>query len=233
MIIKIFASGSKGNSYLLSDGEFSLLLEAGISYKEIQRGMDFDMSKVEGCLISHSHFDHAKCVRDLAHRGIDVYMTYETIIELNLPKNDRFKICMPYIPTFTDHFIIMPFWASHDVPCVGYLIGSKSNNENTLFVTDTGYLKYDFKDLNHIMIECNYSEEIMTKLEMSGEKSQAMCDRIRMTHLGLHQVKEFLQKNDLSKVQKIILLHGSDLNSDSTQFVSEIQSLTGIPTEVA
>ena len=55
MFIDIFASGSKGNSYRISDGETAILLECGISFKEIQQKTCFEISKLAGCLISHEH----------------------------------------------------------------------------------------------------------------------------------------------------------------------------------
>ena len=54
MDIKVLASGSSGNSYRISDGSTSLLLECGIKYNEIQRRLNYNVS-VTGCLISHSH----------------------------------------------------------------------------------------------------------------------------------------------------------------------------------
>ena len=47
------------------------------------------------------------------------------------------------------------------------------------------------------------------------------------SHFSLENVKEFLQANDLSKVQEIWLLHLSDGNSDAERFKREIQELTG------
>jgi len=50
------ASGSSGNCYRISDGKTSLLLEAGIPYKQIQKGCGFRLSEIKACLISHEHF---------------------------------------------------------------------------------------------------------------------------------------------------------------------------------
>jgi len=55
MEIKVLASGSSGNAYFVSDGKTPLLLEAGIPFKEIQRGLNFRLQELVGCLISHEH----------------------------------------------------------------------------------------------------------------------------------------------------------------------------------
>ncbi len=55
MKVKILSSCSKGNCYLLSTPTGSLLLEAGIPIKQIQQGLNFDLSSVVGALITHQH----------------------------------------------------------------------------------------------------------------------------------------------------------------------------------
>ena len=56
MYVKCLGTGSKGNCYALVDklGNI-LLLDAGISLKEIKIGIDFQVSKIVGCLVTHSH----------------------------------------------------------------------------------------------------------------------------------------------------------------------------------
>lgn len=54
-MLKVLATGSKGNCYLLQAGNDKLLLECGIPYKEILKGLDFNLNGVQGCLISHEH----------------------------------------------------------------------------------------------------------------------------------------------------------------------------------
>lgn len=54
MDIKILASGSNGNCYKISTKDTSILLECGIKYQNIERGLNYDVG-VTGCLISHSH----------------------------------------------------------------------------------------------------------------------------------------------------------------------------------
>ena len=55
MFMKCIASGSKGNSYALISDDEILLLEAGINLLDVKRNIDFRVSKVIGCVISHEH----------------------------------------------------------------------------------------------------------------------------------------------------------------------------------
>lgn len=51
--IKTISSGSKGNAYILeSDGEV-LLIELGVSWKEIVKGLNYKIGSVVGALCSH------------------------------------------------------------------------------------------------------------------------------------------------------------------------------------
>lgn len=56
MYAKCLGTGSKGNAYALVDSEgHILLLDCGISIKDIKIGIDFQVSKIVGCLVTHSH----------------------------------------------------------------------------------------------------------------------------------------------------------------------------------
>lgn len=55
MLMKCINSGSSGNGYaLISDNEI-LLIECGVTAKEMLRAIDYHTGKVAGCLISHEH----------------------------------------------------------------------------------------------------------------------------------------------------------------------------------
>jgi phosphoribosyl 1,2-cyclic phosphodiesterase len=53
--ITIIASGSSGNCYLIRSGQSQLLIEAGITFPKIQKAVNFQVSQLDGCLISHCH----------------------------------------------------------------------------------------------------------------------------------------------------------------------------------
>ena len=71
----MLASGSTGNCYRISDGRTSLLLDAGIPIRKIRIGCQFSLSSIAGCLITHSHGDHSKAIKDLLHVGMPVYIS--------------------------------------------------------------------------------------------------------------------------------------------------------------
>ncbi|WP_249961578.1 MBL fold metallo-hydrolase, partial [Histophilus somni] len=88
--IKVFGSGSSGNCYLANINKTKILLEAGIPFKQIQKGMMFKVSNIDACLVTHEHLDHAKSAKDLIKNGVDCYMTQGTAEALKL-KSHRLK----------------------------------------------------------------------------------------------------------------------------------------------
>ena len=56
MFVKSLASSSKGNAYLISDNETTILIECGLPIKDIMIRSNFSVpSKIKACLISHEH----------------------------------------------------------------------------------------------------------------------------------------------------------------------------------
>lgn len=54
-MIKVLGTGSEGNSYLIEAEGESLLIECGLPYKQILKGINFNIKGMVGCLITHSH----------------------------------------------------------------------------------------------------------------------------------------------------------------------------------
>ncbi|SNY19283.1 Phosphoribosyl 1,2-cyclic phosphodiesterase [Orenia metallireducens] len=224
--IKTLASSSKGNCYIVSDGQNKLIIECGISIKKIKKGLDFNLSSVDGLLLSHSHGDHSKAIKDVIRCGIDVYTSQGTLDKLNI-KSHRTKVVKSLNKFRINNWVILPFETKHDDPePLGFLIVSKSGKK-ILFATDTYYLKYKFKNLNFMMLECNYALDILNENIRTGRVPAVQKKRLLKSHFSLENVKSFLKANDLAQVQVIHLLHLSERNSDADRFKREIQELTG------
>ena len=225
MDIKVLASSSRANAYRISDGKTALLLEAGLSYKELQRALDFKITELTAVLITHEHKDHSRAVADLAKAGIDCYMSVGTKEALGLTGH-RIHELWPRVQTQIGTWTVLPFETQHDAAePLGYLLAS--GQEKLLFATDTYYIRYKFNELTHIMVECNYAADILQENVEDERVPAALKQRLLQSHFSLDNVKEFLRANDLSKVEEIHLLHLSDGNSDEARFKREIQELTG------
>ena len=132
-------------------------------------------------------------------------------------------------------FKVMPFDLEHfdivnglkrRVPCLGFLIDHPESGKY-IFITDTFYCKHSFDGLNNIIIEANYSKEIIDRKFGADSGKEFLRNRILQSHFSLANCKDMLSANDLSAVNNIVLIHLSDSNSNEKQFVKEVSELTG------
>lgn len=224
--IKTIATGSKGNCYRISDGSTPLLLEAGISFKQIQQGVNFETSNLAGVLISHAHQDHCKGVESCLKRGMTVYMSQGTKDDMG-SSNKQIRIVKSKEQFRIGTWTILPFDVQHDVnEPLGYLLQS-DNGSKILFATDTFYVKYRFSGLTHILIECNYDQQTLDENVASGKIHPAMRKRVMKSHFSLENLLNFFVANDLSKVEEIHLLHLSDNNSNEERIFKAVARATG------
>ena len=227
MEIKVFASGSSGNAYRISDGKTSLLLDAGIPLRAIQVACNFNVGQLDGCLISHAHKDHSKAADGLSKLGVDIYTSQGTIDACRLVGHRMNALkALDWIAIGT--FKVLPFDVQHDVPePLGFLIESTATGERLLYFTDTYYIKYRFERLTHIMAECNYDKETLQKSIDAGYIPIELAKRLFKSHMSLEHFIDLLRMNDLRDVKQIYLLHLSNNNSDERRFKEEVQRLTG------
>lgn len=223
--IQHIASGSSGNSIVISDGTSKIMLDCGLPYSKLSRHVK--CSELAGCLITHSHLDHAKAGAELMRGGVTVGMSKGT--------NDAHKNDWPFAWTILEHlqqidmgsWIILPFDVVHDVDePLGFLLQSRETDEKLVYIVDSGFVQYDFNGVTHWLLEANYSEGLLE----AGPYDDYLKDRVRRNHFSLEDLKIFLKTSDLSQTQEIHLLHLSESNSNEQQFKDEIQALTGVPT---
>ena len=220
MKLRVLGSSSKGNTYYIEDDKSIIVIEAGIPFKFVKPEIDFKISKIKGVITSHEHGDHAKYIPDYLSYSIPVFGTQQTV-------NMYGGIAMEHMKTFKiGQYKIMPFELKHDVPIFGFLI-SHPEAGKILFCTDTYYVPYKFKGLNHILIEVNYSKQILRDNINKGSIHPVQAKRVLSSHMELQTTKNMLKANDLSQVVNIVLLHLSDSNSNARLFKKEIEAATG------
>lgn len=229
MEIRVFGSSSKGNCYLIQDGDSHLLIEAGVNPKYLQ----VDWSKVDAILLTHEHGDHAKYINQVIKRcASSVYCTQGTAQAIDVPKY-RTMTVKATEPFTVKGWNILPFDVEHDVnEPVGYLIDSPSG-KRILFATDTYYIRYRFNNVTHMMVECNYSLEILNQNYDAGRIDKGRRNRLLTSHFELGNVIEFIKANDISKLEEVYLLHLSDSNSNAEQFKRAIEQVAGVPVTIA
>ncbi|MFV0519750.1 MAG: MBL fold metallo-hydrolase [Lachnospirales bacterium] len=206
MKLKVLGSSSKGNCYLLENDNECLIIEAGIHINEVKKALDYNIKKLVGCVISHEHKDHSKYKNE--------YSNITKVFELSR-ETRQFK---------AGNFIIKPFLNNHDIECFGFFIKHKDIG-NLIFATDTYYLTFRFKDINHFLLECNYDKDLV--------KNEYLQNRLRFSHMELNRCISTLNANDLSKCNTILLLHPSESNLDKIKAKKIIQGEIGLPIDFA
>ena len=82
MRMTVLASGSKGNSTLVASSRTRILVDAGLSCRELMKRMQManeDPAAIDALLITHEHQDHVQGVAVLARKlGVPVYFTQAT-----------------------------------------------------------------------------------------------------------------------------------------------------------
>ena len=233
MKIQVLGTGSSGNCYKVEIGTATLLLECGLPFKVIQKKLNFKVSEIDACLVTHEHMDHAKAVKDLMKAGVDCYMTKGTAEALGVSGHrlkafDTWGECK-YKTTYVKDLFIQSFEAVHDVAePASFYIGTKDEKESLVFVTDSAYLKYKIPDCDCLMIECNYVKSVLDKQVEDGKLNTNLRNRIVKNHLSLETLVEALKVANLSRCKQIYLMHLSDGNSDEELIKRTIQETTGL-----
>ncbi len=211
LILKTLATGSSGNCYLLSTETETLILDCGIPMKDIKKGLDYNIRKVVGVAVSHSHIDHSKSVENFKNMGVNV-------VEFHRIENwDDEK--MRFYSVRIGSFKVKPFPLPHNnVLNYGFLI--EVDGQKILYMTDFEYCKYRFANqkVDHILIECNYQEEFVSQ-DLPNYKHKILG------HCSLQTCKEFVKTNFTDSLKTVLLLHMGQETCNPEECVSEIQKV--------
>lgn len=231
----VLGSSSAGNGYILIDNKGqSLLLEAGIGLKHILRHLRFDISKIQGLLVSHSHLDHCRYAFSIASMGINIYCNQETYDKLRINNGintHRLNMIDNHQKLSLGNFEVQAFSVSHDIDCLGFKIDHKESGR-IVFVTDSNYIPALFERVNYFLVECNFSSEIIEE-RINNNPNFYFNKRTINTHLEINTLRDYFKIADMTRVEGIIMLHLSDLNSNAAKFKKEIMEATGCPVHIA
>lgn len=230
MKLIVLGSSSLGNTYILTTGSDTLMIEAGVRFREVKIALDFNIGTIQGCIVSHEHGDHSKYMNDYLDAGIPVLASQDTF-EAKKVKHPMARIVKASKGYIVGKFRVMPFELKHDVTTLGYMVDHPAMGR-LIFITDTYLCEYKFSRVNHWLIEANYSDEILERNISNGSLHPSMRNRLLFSHMEIQTTKDYLLANDLSNTDSIVLIHLSDGNSHAEQFKAIISSATGIPTHI-
>lgn len=164
----VLSSGSKGNATVISDGKTNILIDCGISKKQLNERLltcGLTLSDINYVLITHGHSDHIKSVDIFPPKKV-----YASLLVLG-PTNEESNILCSYTRYSFDDIIVTPFPLSHDATnTTGYLL--ESGDEKLVYVTDTGYLSDKalsiLKNANYYIFESNHDVKMLCESNRSA-----------------------------------------------------------------
>ena len=163
------ASGSSGNCICLGSDQCHVMIDAGISGKRIEEGMntyDYTTSDMDGVLITHEHSDHIQGLGVVARKyGLPIYATKGTADAIlqssSVGKIDPslFHVIEAGKTFFIGNLAICPMSISHDAAApVAYLVSDGRHRVG--IVTDLGYYDADIvshmEGLDALLLEANH-----------------------------------------------------------------------------
>lgn len=217
--LKIINSGSDGNCYILDDGEQILIIEAGLPFKQIKEAINYEVSRIVGVLSSHEHLDHRKYLHEYENAGITC-LEGDKAYSISLREQTHLKYAK------LGNFHAVPFKVPHDVDCFGYYIEHKDMGK-LVFITDAMYNEYVFPEVNHIMVEANYSQEILDENMNNNVIPKSLRDRIMKSHMSFDTALNMVKANKNPQLRNVILCHLSSRNSDKKRFKEDMQEVVG------
>ena len=219
LFISSLASGSNGNCYYIGNDREAVLVDAGISCKEIEtriRRLSLSVQKIKAVFISHEHADHIRGIHVFSKKyDLPVFITAPTL------KNGRLKIDKKLLRSFNafdaisiGDLRITPFPKYHDA-ADPYSFTIRYNDLKVGVFTDIGkpcqHLINHFSQCHAAFLESNYDDDMLD----NGNYPYYLKTRIRggMGHLSNTQALDLFTTHRPAFMSHLFLSHLSKNNN--------------------
>lgn len=157
----ILASGSKGNSTLLCSAKTKILIDCGLSKRNLMQRLDIcgvTLADIAGVFVTHAHSDHTA--------GLKFFQTSSLYAPLFVIEEDMDPghILTPFETLYFEDIKITPLPLSHDsANTVGFLI--EEGDESLCYITDTGFVPERvlprIANCNYYIFESNHDPKML------------------------------------------------------------------------
>lgn len=232
MRVVSLGSGSSGNALLIQHDGTNLLLDAGLSCRDLRGRLasfgvgDHDLTAI---LLSHEHHDHIRGLAQfLRYQPCPVLATSGTLHALDPGPGFPCLRLQPGKAFEVGTLNIVPIAVSHDaLEPVGFVV---SDSEATVAIfTDLGTVDRAVYEALHaaqlVVLEANYDRELL----VSGSYPWPLKRRILSSqgHLSNDECAATLARLDMSPVQEIWLAHLSAENNTPRHALHAVQTALG------
>ncbi|SDM73091.1 MBL fold metallo-hydrolase [Lachnospira pectinoschiza] len=217
------ASGSSGNCVYVGSDNTHILIDAGVSRKKIEEGLnkiDLSVKDLSAIFVTHEHSDHIKGIGVISRKeAIPIYATQGTIDGIleaglgDMPEGILNRIGVD-IPFYLNDLVIRPFAISHDAnePCAYSITNA---NKKVSVCTDLGcyddYTVENLKESDILYVEANHDINLL----QVGSYPYYLKQRIlgNKGHLCNESSGQLISKVLHPDLKKVILGHLSKDNN--------------------
>ncbi len=238
--LSVLGSGSKGNSTLISDGDFSFLIDAGFPGRELDERLtklERSIDDLQAVLITHDHGDHINGAGVVARKtGAPLYIhkTTEKKLRRRLGKKINFRFIEPKCSFTLGSMTVTPFEAPHDaIHSCGYII--EQNGYRIGLVTDIGHpddtVVEALRQCHTLILESNHD----THMLQHGPYPPVLKRRVSGNegHLSNEQAADILKEVAHKGLERVILVHISEENNKKELVLKSAEkALEGFDTEI-
>ena len=219
MNIASIASGSNGNCYYIGNDDGAILIDAGISTKQIVERMTrlgLSMSSLKGVFISHEHSDHIRGIDVLTRKyAVPVFMTRKTYASYGkIINHSLLNFFSPGQPVTLGNMSVHPFLKSHDAvePCS---FSVSSDSRTVAVMTDIGLQCANvidhIRNADAVFLESNYDDDMLrTGFYPPYLKKRIASD---VGHLSNTQAAMLAVEHASSRLRHVLLSHLSENNN--------------------
>ena len=221
----VLASGSSGNSVYVASEKTRILIDAGLSAKQVAVRLEqigVVPESINGICVSHEHGDHIAGIRVLQKRhSIPVYANAGTISGImRQPKSDEIaiKVFQTGSPFEIGDITVIPFSVPHDAyEPVGFRL--QTSETAVGIVTDLGMvtslIREKLKGCHAIIVESNHDEDLLQEAPRPWPLKQRI--RSRQGHLSNMGAAQLITECATDTLEHVFLSHlSSDCNTPDT-----------------
>ena len=116
-------------------------------------------------------------------------------------------------------FTVQPISVYHNVENYAYIVDCEEFGR-MLFITDCVRFPYRIKGVNHLIVEANYSNDIVIDHIMNGYEIRSQ----NQYHMELEDTIECIKNNMSSELNNVVLVHLSETQSDEQMFIEKVHA---------
>ena len=230
LLFQVLASGSKGNAILVSSPRTHILLDVGLTGKELVRRLDRSPTTakhLDALVLTHEHRDHISGAGVLSRRfELPVYLSRGTLENLP-PQIGAFSSVQLFQAgvTFTiGDLQLQAFAISHDAgEPVGFIVEHEGVRLGvcTDIGTVTQLVRTRMQGCHGLILEANHD----SKLLLNGPYPWHLKQRIRSRHGHLcnEDTFELLRTLFHEALQSVVFAHLSEVNNHPSLVVESVE----------